>query len=156
MCGLVGVVGKIGLKEEEAFKDMLAVDVVRGAHSTGIVAVDARGFADWAKAAMLPHDFMQTRQFKQAFAGTHVLLMGHNRYATKGAVNTANAHPFETQHLTGMHNGTLINWYAALEEANKFDVDSECLLHTMDVRGLKDTFSGLNGAFAVTWHDSRD
>ena len=43
MCGLIGVAGKIGIKENRAFQYLIQLDVIRGPHSTGICFVDWKG-----------------------------------------------------------------------------------------------------------------
>lgn len=52
-------------------------------------------------------------------------VMGHTRFATTGAVTSANAHPFELGHIVGAHNGMVYN-HAALSEkyARTYTVDS--------------------------------
>lgn len=154
MCGLVGVVGAIDVKKEKVFRNLLQLDVVRGPHSTGAISVrPVKGRFDMAKAAMLPDDFMQMRCFKDLMAGSHVALMGHNRYATIGAVNGVNAHPFENKNIVGMHNGTLTNWRKSLIGAADFDVDSECLLDNIGTYGADDVIPDVEGAWALTWYD---
>lgn len=154
MCGLVGVAGYISVKHERVFKNMLEVDVIRGPHSTGVSVVTTHDDT-WAKAAMLPQDFFDTRHFKGAMEGVKQLIMGHNRYATVGKVNTACAHPFDFDNIMGMHNGTLRNWRAVLANSGAYDVDSECLLAHMNEHGM-DVFSKLDGAYALCWYDRND
>jgi len=156
MCGLVGVAGDINHKVRSAFQDMLVMDVLRGPHSTGIATVDPQAATSIAKAAMLPTDLMQTKAYKDALFGSLVLMMGHNRFATTGKVNTPNAHPFEHGDVIGMHNGTLKNWVNTLEGHKDFDVDSDCLIHNLSYRDHKVLFEKLEGAFAVTWYDQAD
>lgn len=153
MCGLVGMVGKITAIHEKVFKDMLCFDVVRGPHSTGVVGVSDTGNMGYTKACLLPSDLFQLRQYKDATGGVNSLLMGHNRYATMGAVNQTNAHPFDHKNVIGMHNGTLVNWRRSLNKANYFDVDSDCLMHNISEYGAEDTLPDVEGAYALTWYD---
>lgn len=156
MCGIVGVAGHVSTKLEEVFKDLLNVDVIRGPHSTGLVTVNPGQQVSTAKEVMLPPDFLQTRAARKALSVRNVLIMGHNRYATIGDINKANAHPFEHGHVTGMHNGTLKGWKQSLKDAQEFDVDSDCLLYNLSIQGLHEFTKDTEGAFALSWYNSKE
>lgn len=153
MCGLVGVIGDITPKSEKVFKDLLFLDVVRGPHSTGIVNIMPTGVQMNAKIAGSPHDLLKTDLAKKVLSYQSVGLMGHNRWATVGDVTTVNAHPFKHGAITGMHNGTLTAWKYILEDANDFEVDSDCLIHNINTMGIKWVAENVDGAFALTWYD---
>ena len=80
------------------------------------------------------------------------VLIGHNRWATTGRVNSKNAHPFERETLVGVHNGTLIN-QALLPDNMDYEVDSENIFHSMEKLGVLPTISLLDGAYALVWWD---
>lgn len=154
MCGLVGVAGNLGRKEEEAFLTLLEIDTVRGPHSTGILFVNkGNEYYTVVKHVGTPWDLYNQEKLyskRSLFPKTYEILAGHNRAATKGAVNTDNAHPFEFDTLVGMHNGTLIN-QSLLDDHKNFEVDSENLFYHMDKHGLRDTMRKTHGAFALVW-----
>lgn len=154
MCGLVGVVGRIYKKENEAFKDLLRVDVLRGPHSTGIAARPRMQQPKILKKALLPDDLFAMKQATDLFNeyGVNEILMGHNRWATTGAVNHVNAHPFELDKIVGAHNGTLRKQHL-LPDHTQFKVDSENIFHSFEKLGVKDTIKLLDGAFALTWFE---
>lgn len=81
-------------------------------------------------------------------------VIGHCRAATVGNVTAENAHPFTCEHITGVHNGTLMG---PLEtEAKKLGItDSEVLYQTMAEYGLQYTLDkcGFNSAYALVWVD---
>lgn len=84
--------------------------------------------------------------------GTVNVLMGHNRWATQGAVNSVNAHPFQINDIYGAHNGTLrAQW--RLEDHHDFEVDSENIFHHIDKMGVEDLWANVDGAAALTWWD---
>lgn len=149
---MVGCAGAITYKAERVFKRMLELDTFRGPHSTGIFCVKGDKSTHLAKALGTPWDLAETHGFTQAFTGIAKVLIGHNRWATKGKINKANAHPFEFKNLAGAHNGTLRTTHQ-LDDNQLFDVDSENLYHHMDKHGVYDTIPKLNGAFALTWYD---
>lgn len=156
MCGLVAVFGAITVPQEKAFKNMLVFDQVRGEHSTGVAFVP-KGTNDpiVTKVVGTPDNLFETRAFEKAMSGSHRALVGHNRYATVGKVNRANAHPFTCDHITGVHNGSLRS-YNSLEGYGSFDVDSNILYNHISKKGLKDAVNNTDGAMALIWWDERE
>lgn len=155
MCGLVGCVGVIGFKEKKAFTTLLMLDTIRGHDSTGVVFVTAKGDASIVKKVGTPWDLLDSKEFEIAARGDHRALIGHNRWATKGKVNSRNAHPFEHGNIFGAHNGTLHS-QANLEDSQRFEVDSENIFYDMSINGADETIPKLNGAYALTWFDEED
>jgi hypothetical protein len=154
LCGLVGVAGRINKPENDVFRDLLMVDVLRGPHSTGIACLPRNAEGKVFKKAVLPQDLFQMKGVDQFFNnyGFHKLLLGHNRWATVGKVNSVNAHPFELDHLIGAHNGTLRN-QSLLPNHLQFETDSENIFHAFETLGVEATVRKLHGAFALTWFD---
>lgn len=153
MCGIVAVFGNVTVNAEKAFKDMLIFDQVRGDHSTGMASVPKSTAGPIiAKAIGAPSELFDTGAYTKALAGSHRLLLGHNRYATQGKVNKANAHPFTCGSLTGVHNGSLRN-YTGLDGYGQFDVDSQVLYNHIANHGLRDALEHTYGAMALVWWD---
>ena len=152
MCGLVGVMGHIGHTERNVLKQLLTVDVLRGKHSTGIATVGTTGKVKVVKKAVNILDFLEMKPVDTALLGSLNCVIGHNRYATKGAVNNTNAHPFEFDKVVGAHNGTLRSVWD-LDDYRDFEVDSECLYNHINNNGVDDAFEKAIGAFALTWFD---
>lgn len=155
MCGLVGVAGSVSLLEEKVFKSLLFLDTLRGEHSTGILSVTRGGDTSILKKAVSAQELAQFKQYDDIFKRNSTLLMGHNRYATKGKINSTNAHPFECGDIIGAHNGTLVDQYL-LPDYKDFEVDSENIFHAINKEGVKATCGKLHGAFALTWYDRKD
>lgn len=152
MCGIVGYFGNVMAKQEAAFDDLLQVDVIRGADSTGLMTVN-RGFdVSTYKSLALPTDFLESKRARKLLNANNIAVVGHNRAATKGAVTSKNAHPFEVGKIVGVHNGTLRNKWE-LPDHSKFDVDSENLFHSFDKEGVEATIRGVDGAYALVWVD---
>lgn len=165
MCGLVGIMkmgSNFGLMpvEEKMFQTMLRLDVLRGEHSTGIAAHDR----DTGKMNVYKH--MGPPQRSKTFKDNNVfnnnghlkgivdVLVGHNRYATQGAVNVDNAHPFIADNLVGAHNGTIDKNVLKRLGENKFETDSEFVYNKIKEIGLADTIKELDGgAWCLTWYD---
>ena len=153
MCGLVGVAGYISAKEEAIFKRLLEIDTIRGPHSTGVMVVDHSGDVDIVKAVGTPWNLYELKSFDEALKGSINVLMGHNRWATKGKINRRNAHPFDHGHIIGAHNGTL-RYQNLLVDHKDFEVDSDNIFHSMAKVGVDETIKNTCGAFALTWYDT--
>jgi len=153
MCGLVGVAGEVNITAEKAFRNLLILDSLRGEDSTGIASIKkVDGNVLVAKALGDPFQLFDTKVFDRAVRGTSKAILGHNRYATTGAVTARNAHPFEFNSLVGVHNGTLTNKWS-LEDHKDFSVDSENLYHHIEKKGLRNAMDVANGAWALVWWD---
>lgn len=167
MCGLVGIAGNLLFQDEFTMKRLLLFDYFRGEHSTGMAAIRTSGDAVVSKLASNPIDLFNMGQFKAALNGSASrAFIGHNRQATRGAVNTANAHPFHVDHIIGAHNGTLTySSVAALEKelGEKFAVDSLAMITAIARLGIKKTIElceegkdSKDGAWALTWFNQQE
>lgn len=154
MCGLVGVAGHLDKDTKDMFQQLLYIDALRGVHSTGIIKASNFTHSLFKKAVM-PSEFLQYKQVDAMFASHGTVLAGHNRHATKGAINSVNAHPFEHGKITGMHNGTLSN-QKLLPDHERFDVDSENIVHSLNELGVMETVAKIDGAAALVWWNSEE
>lgn len=156
MCGLVGIIGDIGYTEKRVFKDLLMLDYIRGPHSTGVAAIGSSGEFKVAKRVGSPAELFDTKSYDDALNPiTLKALLGHNRYATKGKISSANAHPFEFSDVVGCHNGTLSS-FTNLDDHLMFEVDSEALMNHVNNHGVNATLPLLRGAYALTIWDKRE
>ena len=154
MCGLVGIFVKdnnkvLGKDHIDVFKQMLYADALRGFDSTGIMAIDDDG-TTVLKDAKPAHQFLrEIKDWKWTIQKRGFI--GHNRWATRGAINEANAHPFKEGAITLVHNGSLKEH----RHLKQVDVDSHAICHSFDELGDIETLEKLNGAYALVWHDKR-
>lgn len=159
MCGLVGVAGIVGVKEESVFHDLLVMDAVRGPHSTGVYGIGPHGNKEGVllKEEGSTYPFLEQwgERLLGKWSGSWRLLLGHNRWATMGVINRYNAHPFEFETVVGAHNGTLVN-QKLLPDHKMFDVDSENIYHSIDTLGIDYTHERLDGAYALSYYDKVD
>lgn len=167
MCGIVGLAGNLELADEKTLMRLLVFDYFRGTDSTGLAAIRKNGEAKISKLSSHPIDLFQMPSFKTTLlAATSHAFIGHNRAATRGAVTTYNAHPFEVGDITGVHNGTLdqVSWQR-LETAldMKFTVDSQALIAAIDKLGIEAAIKlceegkdASTGAWSLVWHDKKD
>ncbi|PZQ78037.1 MAG: hypothetical protein DI563_01750 [Variovorax paradoxus] len=157
MCGLVGVAGGITYNLEKVFKNLLQLDTIRGPHSTGVAMVRTNGDNKTVKKLGTPWEgLFDSKDFEEYLkVCSFNVLLGHNRWATKGKINAKNAHPFDFDTLVGAHNGTLRS-VRDLDNHEKFEVDSENIYHHMERNGVADTIKLLDGAFALTWYNKEE
>lgn len=158
MCGHVGIAGDLAFKDEALMKRLFVMDYFRGPDSTGFAAVrNANNEIKMAKMPMNPIDFFDYKPFSEALNGTiSKVFIGHNRSATKGAVNKLNAHPFESGNIVGCHNGTLTeaSWSKLKELLGEVTgTDSEAIIKCIDRFGIEETIKHLQGAWALVWYD---
>lgn len=164
MCGHVGIAGVLEHRDEATMKRLLLFDVFRGMDSTGFAALKNTNDAGIAKLPSHPIDLFQHKKFDQLLAGTSSkVFLGHNRAATLGKVNGANAHPFQFGDTVGAHNGTLdyLSWQR-LEKVigESTTVDSAAIMQSIEMVGIEATIAEMEtgstsqrGAWALVWFD---
>jgi len=154
MCGIVGVIGSYFKKEEEVFRDLLIIDSLRGEDSTGVIGINHQSKPSVFKKAVNAIDFLGFKKADSLINASRILI-GHNRFATKGKVNETNAHPFQYGDFTGVHNGTLRN-QSLLPDSKSFEVDSENIFYSFSKIGVDETIKKLDGAFTLVWFNEKE
>lgn len=164
MCGIVGVAGNLFQKDEGLITSLLLMDYLRGKDGSGLASVRSSGEIRVAKIANDPITLFNTLNYKDVNSGAaSKVLLGHNRYATRGEKTNNNAHPFHHEHIVGAHNGTLeaSSWFA-IENAlgQKFGTDSEALIAAISYLGVKEAINlctegsdASTGAWSLVWYD---
>lgn len=156
MCGIIGMYGKaLKVQHEKLFKDLLIMDQIRGPHSTGVAYITDDHVWNYMKAAETASEWVTNPEFKKWFGKMRkqVAMIGHNRWATQGAVNNDNAHPFQHGDVVMVHNGSL---WDTDNHPKKFEVDSEGICHWLSHENcaLK-VLPYLCGAYSLVWYDDR-
>jgi hypothetical protein len=157
MCGIVGLITKkyngfFG-KDLEIFQAMLINDTQRGEDSTGSFLVNKDGSSDSIKIASHPFHLFITdewNKYKNKAIQQGRILVGHNRKATQGAINSANAHPFTEGKIVLVHNGTLRNYQKF--KSGKV-VDSHAIAYALNENPVEEVISQIEGAFALVWYN---
>ena len=159
MCGLVAMIAKTSTgftyKDKQMFRQMLLANTVRGDDSTGIFVVNKYGNLKMIKNSKAAQHLIETKAYKEledSIFHDAVMVVGHNRAATRGAPNDENAHPFIKDHICLVHNGTLTSHHHLADVV----VDSNAIAHAFAERGYMDTFPEIYGAFALIWYDAKE
>lgn len=163
MCGIVGLASSEGtkgyIKRRDFIHNSLYADALRGYHSTGLLLVPNKKDAEIIlhKKAMPAGDFLETNRVSSFLTrlDDYKYVIGHNRHATKGAINSRMAHPFSYGDISLVHNGTLTSQYY-LPKGSSFTSDSEAITYAIAQQGADKTIRDLDGAFALVWHDDSD
>lgn len=167
MCGIVAVLTfdtKNSKDKKEFFEQAMVVGTLRGPHSTGVFMVPfgkAKTTDDIFvyKKAVMGTDYIHLPRFRYAMDHTHQykFLIGHHRYTTVGTICDENAHPFQHDHITLVHNGHLATRYN-LDVPNQYqiDVDSDVLTRSIALHGYHKSIPNIDGAAALVWYDSNE
>lgn len=161
MCGIVAVVSAYNngftFKEMNLFNNMLFVDTLRGWDSTGVFSGSKYNNLIIHKAALSGPSFMRTEEytsFEKRVQQYGMFAVGHNRAATRGAVEDKNSHPFWVDdNIVLVQNGT---WNGDHKKVKDLDVDTEVIAHLLnDEEDIEKALQKVNSAYALSWYDVR-
>ena len=163
MCGIVGILRPNShadnKKSQSILSDLIVIDTIRGFDSTGLFAAKPKNEKD--KTMYLHKCAINGAEYVRKYHGTlqkvvkdYQFIIGHNRWATVGKVNSNNAHPFVHGDIVGVHNGTLEN-QLELDPSGKYSTDSESLIARMDKIGDLAALKEARGALAVVWFNKK-
>jgi len=168
MCGIWAVIprGKTGLYSSDVAlaKQMMLDTVQRGENSTGIFAThykEPRQMPTGVKVVGGPHNIYDNgplwKEFSEWMGLNAGCIIGHGRLATKGRISAKNAHPFQHEHITMVHNGTLTSGYSLAKKGEvDIEVDSHSLAVIMAEKGILEALGSIKGAYAIIAHDAKE
>lgn len=160
MCGIVGLIAKkkngFFTGDTKTFLDMLVIDQLRGTDGTGLFYNNKDdGTAHFAKAPVTASYFIEydvCDKAAKAITNKATFVVGHNRAATKGKLTTECTHPFQEDHITLVHNGTLPSYDNLAKKAR---LDSHAIAIHMAENSAKETLKEIDGAFSLVWYDEK-
>src|SRR3990167_9577942 len=157
MCGIIGALSKHGTFSsymQNLFTNMLRMDSIRGADSTGVFGVSAHGKVDFVKGNTDGYIFSRSKEYKKFYdrITDYKIIIGHNRKATSGTITANNAHPFHEKHIILVHNGTIANG----KELATTEVDSHAIAHALADHDAVTALGKLDGAYALVWYEQSD
>ena len=158
MCGIVGIITSYsnGFSYDEAkvFRDMLLIDTLRGFDSTGVFGVDYNSNVELLKEASNGASFVKTKEynaFDSWLSRCGMFAVGHNRAATRGAINDKNAHPFVVEdNIVLVQNGTYKGDHSHHKDT---EVDTEAIAHVLhENEDIEKALQKINAAYALVWY----
>lgn len=159
MCGIVACISKrkygFSDTDKKIFDQLLFVDEVRGDDSTGMFYVNKQGNCYTIKSNERSASFQCLKEYEEMLSDAYMnglIMVGHNRAATKGSKTDKNAHPFVEDHICLVHNGTLFNHKKIADK----DVDSHAIAVGISKNGYKDTLDKIDGAYALIWYNAKE
>jgi hypothetical protein len=148
MCGIAGASWSdmcgLTLKQKEIILRLGAFGAdKRGGQSFGVITVDS--VKHTVRKGMGPLVGANWERLAQSD-----LLFAHSRFATQGAINLANSHPFKIGRIVGVHNGVIFNASELDRKYGKRAVDSEHIFARLNKnQGIED----FEGYGIVVWYD---
>lgn len=159
MCGVYGFCGKPDKNTPRIFRYLGFLNESRGKDSTGFYAYspDEESFIkDAEKATKFYSKFAVMKQLVKYADKSYLMLIGHTRAATVGAVSKDNAHPFRIGKIVMTHNGHISNFGKLQNELkSKYEVDSQIIGHLLSKHNDRAAFNQLEGWFTVPYIDSK-
>lgn len=142
---------------------MMLDTVQRGSHSTGLFITNykhPKKAPTGVKCVGGPWNITESpiwSEIESYIALDGGAVVGHGRHATRGKINTENAHPFQHEHITLVHNGTI---YGGLTYGKKGEVDVEVDSHALCVaiaeKGVAKALVDVHGPYAIIVHDAKE
>jgi predicted glutamine amidotransferase len=145
--------GNLGHRDKDMLKQMLILCQLRGEDSTGIFYVE-NGQSEPVSHKVVgdPSNLFETTFWDKMNLYNKSIVVGHCRKATVGGISRFTAHPFTTDHITGVHNGTLRNWRQL--KGDDLATDSMTLFKNFAREGgVRENIEQLDGAYALVWYD---
>lgn len=157
MCGIVGLIAR---KQSgfyggdlDLMQNLLLLDQIRGDDSTGVFSVMRDRSICLTKIGSHPAHLFRTKEWEKNRGKTLAngrIIIGHNRKATTGVVNSMNAHPFHENNIVLVHNGTMRGNHKKMADV---EVDSHAICHSFNEKGAEAVIPTLDAAFAFIWWD---
>lgn len=155
MCGLIGIIpiknSYISQAMTVVFEQLIWVGALRGWNGTGVFKLNHNNIVEYLKVPHAPPEFFEAvDQYKYSLFGQ--LLVGHNRATTKGQNIYEHTHPFQEEHITLVHNGTLYNH----KDLGDKEVDSHVICQMLSKhKSPQDLVDDIEGAYALIWYDNK-
>ncbi|MBI5178190.1 MAG: hypothetical protein HZA04_02915 [Nitrospinae bacterium] len=125
-----------GVKAALLLQALAIADQSRGKHSTGLAIITPEK-AILRKKALSGEEFVSQGDTEFLFKSRILACLGHNRFATAGAITDRNAHPFavrvDGKWNFGIHNGCVgrTRRLAKIFQVEEADVDSETVFRAI-------------------------
>jgi hypothetical protein len=161
MCGIHGMVlperPDDGKGYRYLFENLWILNTLRGTDGSGLFGMPRKGVeTEFVKMPYPAHMALDHKSVKSILNRTPDFwgMVGHTRAATTGGLKVDSTHPFVVDHITLVHNGTVMGGNT-LERRWTYDCDSEWVAWLLATRDRDEVLSRLCGAFTLVWHDNK-
>lgn len=162
MCGIFGFIRSTpAVKSQLDFMaDSFVAGQLRGPHGTGVMVVGPEYQVIGHSEPVTGAEFIRSEAANPTLmkiAGSRAAI-GHNRFTTSGQNISDHCHPFQYDHIMGVHNGTIPSWVLQrIDPQNTHPVDSARLYSAIGraedpIEVLTDVS---DGAYALVWYNSK-
>lgn len=171
MCGIAGVIGRVGGVHNLLARTLSLMNVSRGRDSYGYLTHSIRKDVDepwiFQKSIFSAETYLRNMDKDDVEFTESDVTMIHCRGASKvygigSASFQENAHPFSIGNVVGAHNGCIRNWYdlkqkykMKRDDGSDLEVDSEVIFWLLSNEGTK-ALAELEGQAAIWWWDCRE
>lgn len=160
MCGIYGFLGKPTKQTSGIIKHLGELNQARGRDSTGLAFItpsQGKIYKDAVKAEEFFKEQKAIELLCNYRKNDFLTILGHTRAASRGAVNSENAHPFKEGSIFFTHNGVINNFDDLMKEYKvDYQVDSQIIGYLLDKKSkFLDAFKELGGYFTVPYVDTK-
>jgi hypothetical protein len=158
MCGLAGAMSStLSNHEVGVFRGLLNIASFRGTQGSGVIVNQREKSQNTVRSlrtvGISGHLAYGSEKFDELVKLRVNTLIGHARFPTKGGVDLKACHPHRSEHIIGVHNGTM--WKVGGEDV-KDQSDSKMLFESFAKNGVIETIKESEGAYALVWIDEKD
>jgi hypothetical protein len=159
MCGLSGGMSSTLTNGElNRIKMLMVLSTFRGMYGSGAIVVHpgkkkTLGLSV-CRTECCAAELICDPSFTAALSHSPKIVVAHARAPTKGGNELKNVHPHRTNHITGVHNGTM--WQVMGQKIGDDQSDSAAIFAAIAEFGVEAFMKESRGAYSLVWTDTKE